>query len=103
MKLEKSDNEQDGLRWRIKVGAGPIEIVIKVQADEPTAKAVATSIEALDKLMGAMERYAKSVSKELGFGVELTDEVMAEAQRRLDAANARLVADAITQRKKNEN
>ena len=43
MKFEKSDeyNESDGSWWLTSVNAGPIEVVIKVQADKPVAKAVA--------------------------------------------------------------
>lgn len=39
--------------------------------------------------MGAMKRYAETVSVDLGFDGEINDEVMAEAQRRLDAAEVR--------------
>lgn len=34
--------------------------------------------------MSAMKRYAEQVSVEMGFGGEINDEVLAEAQRRLD-------------------
>ena len=37
--------------------------------------------------MGAMKRYAESVSEEMGFNGEINDEVIEEAQRRLDEAN----------------
>lgn len=36
--------------------------------------------------MGAMKRYAESVSEEMNFGGEINFEVLAEAQRRLDEA-----------------
>ncbi len=36
--------------------------------------------------MGAMKRYAEDVSVDMGFGGEINEEVMAEAQRRLDEA-----------------
>ena len=34
--------------------------------------------------MSAMKRYAEEVSVDMGFGGEINDEVLAEAQRRLD-------------------
>ncbi len=39
--------------------------------------------------MGAMKRYAETVSTDMGFEGEINDEVMAEAQRRLDEAEVR--------------
>ena len=38
------------------------------------------------KLMGAMKRYAEDVSVDMGFDGVINDEVMVEAQRRLDEA-----------------
>jgi len=35
--------------------------------------------------MSYMKRYAEEVSVSMGFGGEINDEVLAEAQRRLDA------------------
>lgn len=39
--------------------------------------------------MSAMKRYAEEVSVEMGFGGEINDEVLEEAQRRLDEVEAR--------------
>lgn len=36
-----------------------------------------------------MKRYAENVSVDMGFEGEINDEVLAEAQRRLDEAEAR--------------
>lgn len=38
-------NESDGCWWLTSLDDVPIEVVIKVQADEPVAKVVATAIE----------------------------------------------------------
>ncbi len=47
MRFQKSPeyNVHDGSWWLTSVNAGPIEVVIKVQADKPVAKAVAEAIE----------------------------------------------------------
>lgn len=47
MRFNKSPeyNEHDGSWWLTSDNAGPIEVVIKVQADKPVAKAVAAAIE----------------------------------------------------------
>lgn len=42
--------------------------------------------------MGAMKRYAEQVSVELGYDGELNDEVLQEAQRRLDKLEGELRA-----------
>lgn len=42
-----------------------------------------------EKKMGAMKRYAEDVSVDMGFEGEINDEVLMEAQRRLDEAEAR--------------
>jgi len=48
--------------------------------------------------MGAMKRYAESVSEDMGLDGEVNDDVLLEAQRRLDEAEAR----RLDMRKKNQ-